>query len=134
MRYFYGLNFFQNWFHLTLKCFPFLFQILSPHDKNIQKSILDNLEPSNENAFNEESIKYDDSNLIDPLEETSNAYFGSLKSILYDSNVNRNYAGKIIYTAMHGVGSDYIDQAFEISGFSPVIHVKEQRGKPKFNV
>ena len=43
--------------------------------------------------------------------------------------MNSKYKGRIVYTAMHGVGADYIDKAFEIAGFQPVIHVKEQRGR-----
>jgi hypothetical protein len=30
---------------------------------------------------------------------------------------------------MHGVGASYIDRAFQVAGFLPVIHVKEQKGK-----
>ena len=43
--------------------------------------------------------------------------------------MNQNCKQKIVYTAMHGVGSDFIDKAFEATGFDPVIHVKEQRGR-----
>ena len=43
--------------------------------------------------------------------------------------MNQSCRRKIVYTAMHGVGSDFIDKAFEATGFDPVIHVKEQRGK-----
>ena len=67
--------------------------------------------------------------MIDPLEDTSKDYFGTLKSMLFDEAMNRKYQGKIVYTAMHGVGANFIDQAFKVSGFQPVMHVKEQRGK-----
>ena len=106
-------------------------QILSPHDKNIQSSIFENLEPTNfEDAFAEEKITYaDHDNLTDPLKATSHGYYNdTLKAILFDEDMNRNFEGKIVYTAMHGVGADYIDQAFATAGFQPVIHVKEQRG------
>ena len=106
-----------------------LTQILSPHDKNIQKHILDNLEPYSKEAFDENRVAYSNSNLIDPLEESSSSYFSVLDSILFDKSMNQSCRRKIVYTAMHGVGSDFIDKAFEATGFDPVIHVKEQRGK-----
>ena len=87
-----------------------------------------------EDAFNEERFAYNDidSNLVDPLNETSVGYFGSIKSILFDEKMNTRYKGKIVYTAMHGVGADFVDEAFEASGFrNTIIHVKEQRGKSK---
>ena len=50
-------------------------QILSPHDKNIQKAILDNLEP------HPEALNIPDENnslLKNPLEEISSSYLSSL--------------------------------------------------------
>ena len=90
---------------------------------------MENLEPFGEEAFNESRVTYDDPNLIDPLKESSLAYFSTLNSILFDKTMNQNCKRKIVYTAMHGVGSDFIDKAFEATGFDPVIHVKEQRGR-----
>merc|ERR1712018_225056 len=57
----------------------------------------------------------------------SKDYFGTLKSMLFDATMNRRYKGKIVYTPMHGVGANFIDEAFDVCGFQPVIHVKEQR-------
>jgi len=102
-------------------------QILSPHDKNIQKHILDNLEPYSQETFDDNRIAYSNPNLIDPLEESSTSYFSVLNSILFDKSMNQSCRRKIVYTAMHGVGSDFIDKAFKATGFDPVIHVKEQR-------
>ena len=35
---------------------------------------------------------------------------------------------KIVYSAMHGVGADFLDRAFKVVGLRPVVHVKKQRG------
>ena len=51
-----------------------------------------------------------------------------LFSLLNDVERNGNFKGRIIYTPMHGVGASYIDRAFQVAGFLPVIHVKEQKG------
>ena len=50
-------------------------------------------------------------------------------SLVNDFDRNAGFKGRIIYTAMHGVGANYIDRAFQVAGFMPVIHVKEQKGK-----
>ncbi len=55
-----------------------LFQIKPPHDKNIQKSILEHLKPENDSAFNENLSEFDGSLLFDPREEMCNDYYGML--------------------------------------------------------
>jgi len=52
-----------------------------------------------------------------------------LCNLIVDFDRNRNFNGRIVYTPMHGVGANYIDRAFQVAGFLPVIHVKDQRGK-----
>ena len=42
--------------------------------------------------------------------------------------MNGGSAVKIVYSAMHGVGADFLDRAFRVAGLSPVVHVKKQRG------
>ena len=49
-------------------------------------------------------------------------------SLVNDVDRNSNFKGRIIYTPMHGVGATYIDRAFQVAGFLPVVHVKEQKG------
>ena len=92
---------------------------------------MDNLEPFSEEAFDESKITYQAPSLIDPLKEESSSYFNALNSILFDKSMNKKCKRKIVYTAMHGVGAKFIDQAFEATGFDPVIHVKEQKGTMK---
>ena len=86
------------------------------------------MEPEAKNeAFNEE-LRGHGSLLEDPLEETSEAYYKYIDGMLYDkSGLNQKFDGKLVYTAMHGVGANYIDCAFSVAGFNAVIHCKEQR-------
>ncbi len=65
---------------------------------------------------------------LDSREELCNAYYTMLCNLIVDFDRNRNFNGRIVYTPMHGVGANYIDRAFQVAGFMPVIHVKEQRG------
>jgi len=65
----------------------------------------------------------------DAREELCNSYYSMLCNLIVDFDRNRNFNGRIVYTPMHGVGANYIDRAFQVAGFLPVIHVKDQRGK-----
>ena len=66
----------------------------------------------------------------DPLETMSEKYFSALRNSLYDYEMNKNFGSqKIVYSAMHGVGAEYIDRAFEATGFQPVVQVVEQKGE-----
>jgi len=40
-------------------------------------------------------------------------------SLVNDVDRNSNFKGRIIYTPMHGVGSSYIDRAFQV----PMFHI-----------
>jgi hypothetical protein len=53
-------------------------QIKPPHDKNIQKSILNHLKPEHEMAFSENLDEFEGSHLFDPREEMCNEYYGML--------------------------------------------------------
>ena len=115
-----------------LKLDHLFFKIQPPHDKNIQQSILRNLAPmAGDDTFSEDFLRIFGSSdqLTDPLEETCSAYYSSLESDLFDGPLDPNLFKKpVVYTAVHGVGADYIDRAVKVAGFAPLVHVKEQRG------
>ena len=54
------------------------FQIKPPHDKNIQKSILEHLKPESERSFSEDLSDFKGSLLFDPREEMCNEYYSML--------------------------------------------------------
>jgi len=107
-------------------------QILSPHDKNIQKAILDNLEPHPE-AFN---IPDENNSLLkNPLEEISSSYLSSLP-INNSKDDNGQLDHSVVYTAMHGVGYPYVHQSWAAAGFpeDKFIVVDEQKDPdPEFS-
>uniref|UniRef100_A0A336KYE3 CSON013293 protein n=1 Tax=Culicoides sonorensis TaxID=179676 RepID=A0A336KYE3_CULSO len=101
-------------------------QIMSPHDKDIQKSILANLSPM--------ESSWDLSILSSPLNK--NPYDEILKSycLKLSLNVPQSFLDinsksnlKFVYTAMHGVGYPYIVEAFKTAQLTPVLPVVEQR-------
>ena len=107
-------------------------QIKPPHDRNILQHIADHLKPESSQAFNED-LTDTDSLLIDPMEEMFEAYYSTLIAKLYDENMNRQLQHKIVYSAMHGVGAQFIDEAFKAASLPPVVHVPEQKDpNPEF--
>lgn len=100
-------------------------QIISPHDKKIQSYILNNLEPL-EFSWNGNEI-YSSSYYEDPREDIMRLYYRDLKDIVLYPEVNRNTTLKFTYTAMHGVGYEYMIAAFEAANLKVVFsHTKTQ--------
>ncbi|XP_031839249.1 phosphoglucomutase 2 isoform X2 [Nomia melanderi] len=100
-------------------------QIISPHDKKIQKYILENLEPIESswdvvNVYN--SILYKD-----PWDNIMQSYFHDLQQTVLYPEINRNTILKFTYTPMHGVGYEYMSAAFNAANFKPFITVEEQK-------
>ncbi|XP_040583283.1 phosphopentomutase isoform X2 [Lepeophtheirus salmonis] len=108
-------------------------QILSPHDVNIQKSILKHAEPRpcmKDILDKLNNPKFDlMQGLFDPFDQITQEYFYILEhnKLLDKEGLNKCFKGKIVYTPMHGVGSFFIDKSMEIAGFQPVIHVPLQK-------
>ena len=90
-------------------------QIISPHDKGIQKSILENLEPLT-SSWNASSI-YDNALFKDPLQEVMESYFSDIKKNVLYPEVNKNTSLKYVYTPVHGVGYNYMTEAFKAANF-----------------
>ena len=62
------------------------------------------------------------------IEFSPREYYDDLNSFVYDEAMNGGSGVKIVYSAMHGVGADFLDRAFKVAGLGPVVHVKKQRG------
>jgi phosphoglucomutase/phosphopentomutase len=108
-------------------------QILSPHDKEIQKEILNSLEPAS-GAFQEPE---EPSPLLsDPMSLVNDPYFKVVQDKVYSLEMNQKLNIPIVYTAMHGVGYPYVYQSWIKSGFqADLLHsVKEQENPdPEFS-
>ena len=89
-------------------------QILSPHDVGIQESILKSLAPEGDNVFSDDLSPYGDL-VIDPMQKTSTDYYSYIEGSLYDKEgLNESFEGRpLVYTAMHGVGADFIDKVYK---------------------
>lgn len=99
-------------------------QIISPHDKGIQKSIEQNLEPW-ANAWN---VNVVDNNPLctNPMKDMKAKYYRSMQDNVADVSVNASCPIKFTFTAMHGVSHVYMIEAFETCGFQFFVSVKEQ--------
>jgi len=93
-------------------------QIISPHDKKIQSYILNNLEPL-ESSWNVDEI-YSSSYYEDPREDILQLYYQDLKETVLYPEVNRDTTLKFTYTAMHGVGYEYMSGAFEAANLKVI--------------
>lgn len=90
-------------------------QIIPPHDKGIQNSILENLQP--EESSWDTSIVYKHTLFKDPLEEVMESYFSEIKKNVLYAHLAKNSPVKFVYTPTHGVGYNYMQRAFETTGF-----------------
>lgn len=108
-------------------------QIISPHDKRIQESILANQVPW-ANSRDSSVLSVDNPKYIDPLNDVMKEYYEKLKEASLSPAVNAKSTVKFTYTAMHGVGYKYMKEAFNITGFKPFIAVEEQKDPdPEFS-
>lgn len=102
-------------------------QIISPHDKNIQQYILNNLQPL-DSSWDVSILKK--SNLIqDPYTEAFEDYYQQMLINIPTTfiELNRKSELKFVYSAMHGVGYPFIVEAFKQAGLPEVISVPEQQ-------
>ncbi|XP_014218420.1 phosphoglucomutase-2 [Copidosoma floridanum] len=107
-------------------------QIISPHDKEIQKSIFENLEPLKSSW--DTSVVYDNPLFKDPLAEVMVSYFNDIKENVLYPEVTRSTSLKFVYTPVHGVGYNYMTEAFKVANFKPFIAVEEQKDPdPEFS-
>lgn len=99
-------------------------QIVSPHDEGISKKILENLEIWDGFDITCKNIASKTENPYDRILELYND-----KIQVYSSNQESNgeiYQEKIVYTAMHGVGAKFVEEAFKSFNLPPYIPVLEQ--------
>ncbi|EPZ32308.1 Phosphoglucomutase, first 3 domain-containing protein [Rozella allomycis CSF55] len=94
-------------------------QIVSPTDKDIAKSIISNFEPEtwDYEAYTKSSI------CVDPMEQIAKEYFSRLSKYRFIESYPQL---PIVYTAMHGVGYEYILKALKAIKYPYLIPVKEQ--------
>ncbi|KAG8197321.1 hypothetical protein JTE90_013448 [Oedothorax gibbosus] len=101
-------------------------QILPPHDKNIQETILNNLKPW-PNALDTSLVAV--SHLaIDPYTEIDQMYYENLAKHCSMDNIPSEGLKKlkVTFTAMHGMAHSYVKKAFQKSNFENYVPVKEQ--------
>ncbi|KAJ8960674.1 hypothetical protein NQ314_006043 [Rhamnusium bicolor] len=101
-------------------------QIVSPTDKNIQHSILRNLEPL-ETSWDTSILGTSDL-LIDPLSEVLEHYLQIITDTIIPEHklLNEKVGMLFTYTAMHGVGYSYIEKVCDVIGIN-IVPVLEQR-------
>ncbi|KAL8562217.1 hypothetical protein ACOMHN_005202 [Nucella lapillus] len=99
-------------------------QIVSPIDKGICKSIMDNLVPV-ESSW-DFSVIEGHPLCTDPYEEILGGYNAALKALCYHREANSCSKLRVVYTAMHGVGYPYVKAAFKTFSLPDPIAVEQQ--------
>lgn len=95
----------------------FLWQIVSPEDKQISEAILNRLAPTRFAWEPEKSIEENKDAFDDPLDRVMESYTNKLLSRLFDSSLTPKFPFPITYTAMHGVGYPYVKHVFKAANF-----------------
>ncbi|XP_035535787.1 glucose 1,6-bisphosphate synthase [Morone saxatilis] len=101
-------------------------QISSPHDKEILRSIEEQLEPWSSSCWDEELVE-SCSLRTDPLTQINSCYMDELTSLCFHRDLNRSCPLKFVHSSFHGVGHVFVQQAFLTFGFAPPIPVPEQK-------
>ncbi|XP_047450564.1 glucose 1,6-bisphosphate synthase [Mugil cephalus] len=101
-------------------------QISSPHDKEILRSIEEELEPWSVSCWDEEVVEHCPLR-TDPLSHINSCYMDELSSLCFHRDLNTRCALKFVHSSFHGVGHVFVQQAFQVFGFAPPIAVPEQR-------
>lgn len=107
-------------------------QIIPPVDKNIQDSILKNLEPLPSSW--DTSFIFTSDLVTDPLTDVTCSYLGAIQDKLLDDyiTVNKNANVLITYTAMHGVGYSFMKKIFDLIGINFVTVTAQRDPHPDF--
>uniref|UniRef100_A0A1I8JFC4 Phosphoglucomutase n=1 Tax=Macrostomum lignano TaxID=282301 RepID=A0A1I8JFC4_9PLAT len=104
-------------------------QIKSPHDRGIADAIIANLKPW-EFSYDFDDLKHDGDQVVDPLAEMQAAYYEAQTEQLRYNGTQANSACpvRVVYTAMHGVGTRYVTSLMSSFGFPDnfLISVPEQ--------
>ncbi|CAJ1066375.1 glucose 1%2C6-bisphosphate synthase isoform X1 [Xyrichtys novacula] len=101
-------------------------QISAPHDKEILRAIEEQLEPWSASCWEEELVE-SNSLRTDPLTQINSRYMEELTSLCFHRDLNRSSPLKFVHSSFHGVGHDFVHQAFLTFGFAPPIPVLEQK-------
>lgn len=101
-------------------------QIASPHDKEILRCIEEELEPWSASCWD---VKLVDRCCLrtDPLTQINSCYMDDLASLCFHRDLNSRCPLKFVHSSFHGVGHVFVQQAFQVFGFSPPIPVPEQK-------
>ncbi|XP_077983669.1 phosphopentomutase-like isoform X2 [Glandiceps talaboti] len=99
-------------------------QIIPPHDTGIASCIDNNLAPWTTSW--DTSIVETSPLCKDPFNEVHTDYYKDIVKHCRHRSLNEKSAVTFTYTAMHGVGTQFAEEAFKVFGFKPFVPVKEQ--------
>ncbi|VVC88142.1 unnamed protein product [Leptidea sinapis] len=108
-------------------------QIITPHDDNILEEILNCLDIPDKH-WDIDDIR-SNALVTDKLEDMTSQYMQYIRDSLHDDVLveNRRQALSTVYSAMHGVGYEYVLKAFEAANLkAPLSVIEQQDPNPDF--
>ncbi len=107
-------------------------QIIPPHDSGIASAIENNLAPQEKYNVTDEYIM-NHSLVSNVTTETMNEYYKSILTLSSRSDKNSSNTVNIVYTAMHGVGCQWLVKAFQVFNHkAPLIVPSQADPNPNF--
>lgn len=100
-------------------------QISAPHDKEILRSIEEQLEPWSASCWDEEVVERCPLR-TDPLGHVNGCYMEELRSLCFHRALNLRSPLRFVHSSFHGVGHVFVQQAFRTFGLAPPLPVPEQ--------
>lgn len=101
-------------------------QMIAPHDRLVLLCIKEQLQPWGAPCWSEE-LSATSSKRTDPLKEISQVYMEDLRGLCFYRDLNGASGLRVVHSAFHGVGHEFVSQAFEVFGLNPPIPVQEQK-------
>ncbi|KAI9228661.1 MAG: hypothetical protein DHS80DRAFT_27184 [Piptocephalis tieghemiana] len=104
-------------------------QIIPPHDEGIAASILQHTSPW---TWDEGMVDRDEL-VRRPLIDLVSGYMKELGDLSYHRDLNATCPIPLVYTAMHGVGTPYVERAMKVFGLpSPILFPDQCTPDPEF--
>lgn len=100
-------------------------QIVPPHDSGIAAAINENLEPWKFYSTSDKAI-FTNALAEDVTTQVAQAYFAAIGALSAETGANAQNPVKAVYTAMHGVGCRWVQEAFKTFHHAPLDPVPSQ--------
>lgn len=101
-------------------------QMVTPHDKQVLLCIREQLQPWGAPCWSLE-LSATSNKRTDPLQKIHQVYMEELRNLCFCRSLNPESPLKVVHSSFHGVGHEFVREAFQVFGLNPPIPVQEQK-------